>query len=610
MLSSMLNNRIGNTMATIAVSQMLMDKLNSLIRINKYDVSSIGISSSLSLTINLAQMVGISYDEIVDLITDFLTSNYGSAIRTMDKAVRVALLAALNAMVSCAASPIISDDFMYTIEGDGENISFTRATKPMSISLNSIDLYNLFAKATPTGPRAEYYYGDVPSAVTPSMVWKSGDLDAFIWYAMNMVEPASTGDRKYWKKLIWDNRNKEFKNFLEEEDLSQYDDGEMEGYIGPTAQDFWAGVENDDEPSAFRKRIMRLDYNEMTNSLVVQLDGETYGKTNIFGFELPEIGNETGNTFIYQRNKTIYDFNKDYVDNLRIFYVKPIVSALINAASNLSIDVSINGTLSLEEEILRGEVSKILTKVIEADDTEIEDCYFTFSNDEYDELVHEADMRRRGITVMTGDFKKGMKYDAETLMAGLDQINNTASLQEQKTVIKNTITVVASSAGATDDSVLNTKLNWNGDTYATKILELLKRMLMQFIEAFLTPRVILIFLINFKFANGELPKTPLDFLSAFLKMLWPVIKQLVDFFIEYLFGEILKRVKELMEIYLLKLALEQLDKYKTIILALIENCTLNLFIPYVKKTQLIGNIDNVVGADIVETKSSPDKDNC
>ena len=163
--------------------------------------------------------------------------------------------------------------------------------------------------------------------------------------------------------------------------------------------------------------------------------------------------------------------------------------------------------------------------------------------------------------------------------------------------------------GATDD-VIDTKWNWDGDTYATNILQLLRAILMQLLEALLTPRVVLIFLVNYKFANGELPKSPLDFLSAFLKLLWPVIKALVDYFIEFLFGEVIQRVKELMEIYLLKLALEQLQKYKDILLALIQNCTLNISIPYFKKTQMIGNIDNVVGADILEMKGSPDKDNC
>lgn len=598
MLSSALNNRIGSTMATIAVSQMLMDRIDSLIKIHKYDVSSIGINSSLDLTINLAQMVGMSYDEIVELVTDFLTRNYGQTIRSLDKIIRMALLTALNALVSCANSPIIGDDWLYTVD---ENNNYHWASNPMYINVGSIDLYGLFSKATPTGDRADYFYGDVPSAVTPSMTWKSGDLDAFLWHAMNMVEPLSRDEAKYWQILTWDDRNKKFKNFLEEQDLSQYPEGEMEGYLGEDAEDFWG-----EQVIIKRKPIFRVDYMQRSNSLCIQLPEETYGEKKIFGFQLSD---EEKGKFEYSRNRTIYDFNKDYVDNLRILYVKPVVAAVVNSAMNNRIHLSYGGTLSLEEEITKGEISKILTKIIEADDTEIDDCYFTFSNDEYDQLLHEAEMRRKGITVKKGDTNIGVVQDPEDVMAMLDQMNGTATLQEQKTIIKNSFTTIASVTGATDD-VINTKLNWDGDSFSTNILQLLKNILMQLLEAVLTPRVILIFLINFKFANGELPKTPLDFLSAFLKMLWPVIKSLVDFFVQFLFDEVLKRIKELMEIYILKIALEQLEKYKDIVLGLINNCTLNLFIPYFKKTQMIGNIDNVIGADIVETKSEPDKDNC
>lgn len=600
MLSSALNNRIGNTMATIAVSQMLMDRLSSLIKINKYDVSSIGINSSLDLTINLAQMVGMSYEEIVELVTDFLTRNGGQTIKTMDKAVRAAMLVALDAMVSCANSPIISDDLLYTVE-DGRYIP---ASKPISISLNTVDIYNLFSKATPTGDHADFFYGDAPSGATPSIVWRSGDLDAFIWYAMNMVEPFSYGDANQMEKQEWDDRNRKFKNYLEEEDLSQYPLGDMESYLGEDAEDFWGP-----QDIVKRKKIFRLDYSDRTNSLLIQMPEETYGKKRIFGFELPERhSGDTGNEFAYERNHTIYDFNKDYIDNLRIFYTKPIVAALVNSAMYNTITLNYSGTLSLEEEIIRGEVSRILTKVIEADDTEIEDCYFTFSNDEYDQLVYEAEMRRRGINVVKGDTNIGVSPDPQDMIYMLDQMTSKSTLQEQKTVIKNTFTAISSATGATDDNVIDTKLNWNGNSFATNILDLLRKLLNQLLEAFLTPRVVLIFLINYKFANGELPKTPLDFLSAFLKLLLPVIKALVDFFIQYLFEEVLKRIKELMEIYLLKLSLEQLEKYKIVVLGLIENCTLN--IPYIKKTQLIGNIDNVVGADILEMKGSPDKDNC
>ena len=616
MLSSLLNDRIGNTMATIAVSQMLMDRIDSLIKINKYDVSSLDISSSIGLTINLAQMVGMSYDEIVELITDFLTRNYGETIKTLDKIVRAAMLTALDAMVSCANSPIIGDDLLYgmTASTSNDSIIFEPAATPINISLNTLDIYNLFSKSSPTGDRADYFYGDVPSAITPSMTWMSGDLDAFLWYVINMVEPESDSEAKYALKVIWDDRNKSFKNWLEEEDLSQYSAGEMEGYApcGETASGYWSFAGDGEAQITKRKQIFRADYNDRTNSISIQFPRETYGKKKIFSFEIPQPGvedDEKKDAFTYERNRTIYDFNKDYVDNLRIFYTKPIVSAIVRSACNLRFEFSYGGTLSLEEEILRGEISKILTKVIEADDTEIEDCYFTFSNDEYDSLVREAELRRKGISLKTGDTNIGVVYDEKKVMDELDGMTGTATLQERKTIIKNTFTIISSVTGATDDDI-TTKFNWDGNSFSNNILQLLKNILMQFLEAFLTPRVVLIFLINYKFANGIIPKTPLDFMSAFLKMIWPVIKALVDYFVDFLFSEVLKRLRELIEIYILKLSLEQLDKFKTIVLALIDNCTLNLYIPYWKKTQMIGNIDNVIGADIIETKSTPDKDNC
>ena len=591
-----------------------MDRLDSLIRVNKYDVSSIGINSSLDLTINLAQMLGMSYDEIVELITDFLTRNYGQTIRVLDKTVRAAILTALNTMVSCTSTPIISDKLLYKLEPNPDiagEYNFTPATSPIVINVSSIDLYGFFSKAIPTGDRAGLFYGDVPSAITPSMTWMSGDLDAFIWHAMNMVEPMSRFEGRYHRKLEWDDRNRKFKNSLEEKDASQYPAGEMEGYApcGDTANSFWPWVEDSGSTASKMERrpIFRIEYDDKINSLLIQFPEETYGKREIFGFDISK-ENDKGK-YKYERNKTIYDFNKDYVENLRLFYIKPVVSSVLNAALNNKLHLEYSGTLSLEEEIIKGEISKILTKIIESDDTEIEDCYFTFSNDEYDELLHESEMRKKGIMVKKGDTNIGVSADSSQVVELLDQINPGATLQEQKTIIKNSFTVVSSVTGATDD-VIRTKLNWDGDSFSTNILQLLKSILMRLLEAILTPRVILIFLINYKFANGKLPKNPFDFLSAFLKMLLPVIKSLLDFFVQFLFDEVLKRIKDLMEIYLLKISFEQLEKYKNIILSLIENCTLNLYVPFIKKTQMIGNIDNVVGADIVESKSSPDKNNC
>ena len=610
MLSSKLQDRVNSTLSSVAVSQMLLDKFKTtfknLIKINRvenYFPNGISITSSLSLTLNLMEMLGATYDTVIEIITAYLTEKYGKNIREMDRVVRYALMTALNLMVSCANSPIIGDDYIYETDNKGKRSG--DAKYPIYINLQSVDLFNLF-KTAPTQDHGDYYYGDIPDSMdlkVPSNMWKSGDLDAFIWYVINKVEEYGEAN----EKCVWDNRNLKFKSQLEEEEIPE---GGDEYYIGGEAEDFWKGVEDDGDLSEERKQLFYLAYNSGENMLRIELNDKTYGEKNIFTIPIAKEG-ETTDPIKYSRNRTIYEFNKDYMESIRIFYVKPVVASIMNALLNNSIPVSIGGSLTptLEEEIIQGEISRVLQKMAEADDTEIEDCYFNFSNEEYDSIIREADLRRRGITVSKGDINAGEVMSPEEAMEILDGISGSATLQEQKTVIKNVFNVIVAATGSTDPNVKNT-LNWNADTFANKVLGLFENIVKKLMSAVLTPRVILIFLINYKFANGVLPRTPLDFLSAFVKLLWPAIRMVLEFIIGILLDWVEARIKELFAAFILEITLESLEKIKTVMLALLDSCTLNINIPY--NRELIGNIDNVIGADILEgeIKTKPNGEYC
>ena len=586
---------------------MLLDRLKSLLKINYVDSYIGDIDTSLSLTINLMEMLGINYDEVVEIITSFLTDNYGKNIKEIDKVVRYAIMTALNMMVSCANSPIIDDDLLYDI--DSEN-NFNGARNPITINLQSMDLYNLFTRANPTDDHGDYYYGDIPTNLDikiPSNMWKSGDLDAFIWYVINMVEPLSAGDvgaRSQNNKVTWDNRNTKFKKDLENEGFVE---GSDEYYTGEEADAFWGGIESGTE-STERKKLFHLAYDSSKNAIEISLDPTTYGEKKIY--TIAKLKNKEGEEFEYKRNHTIYDFNKDYMENMRIFYVKPVVASILNTLLNNSISLSIGGTLSFEEEVIKGEISKVISNMIEADDTEIEDCYFNFSNDEYNEIIREAELKKWGVRVSKGDVNAGEVMSPENAIEILDNFSSTSTLQEQKTIIKNTFDVVVAATGATDDNIRNT-INWNADSFKNKILSLIRDIAMKLMEAVLTPRVILIFLINYKFANGKLPKNALDFLSAFVKLIWPAIKSVLDFITDMLLDWVEERIKKYFQQLCLEMVMEKLKQIKEIMLALIESCTLNINLP--NNTRLIGNIDNVVGADIIatdEVKKTPNNEFC
>ena len=250
------------------------------------------------------------------------------------------------------------------------------------------------------------------------------------------------------------------------------------------------------------------------------------------------------------------------------------------------------------------------------DDTNIEDCYFTFSNEEYDKLIRKADLRRRGIVTTTGDTISGSYNDIDEILAQLDSISSSSTLQEEKTIIKNALTQI--SGGKIIDEYQDNPVfkfsydtnynNWSANDLKNKAIELLKAVLRKIVESVLTPKVMMIYLLNYSFANGKIPKTPLDAIAALMKMIRNVVIAVMDELIEILFAWVLEKLKQAISVYVLQMILERINKYKDVLLALIENCTLTINLP--STTEMVGNIDNVRHADILETKTTPGDTNC
>ena len=593
MLDPVLNDKVTNTMSTLAVAQLLADNLPSLIKINKTGSELFGISTALDLTLNLLDVAGISYDELVNIVTDVVNGKAGkSSLTAIDEVARTTIVGVLDAMISCANSPIIGNDMLdrHTVNGT------TVQPDGVVLNLNVLDIFNKFSKLNPTDLRGGYYYGDTPEyvhpsrnsevrTVRPSDTWKSGDLDSFIWYTMNMVTNPNPDDRKTY----WDDRISKYKKKVEESTTESYD----MFLNGQNIEDI-----NGDDLKL--NKLFRIEFDDKTNNFHVYLNPEKYqNKDGVF-------------------NKTIYTFNNDYMKNVRLLYPKPIIAGMLDVVANGSISLSANGgvSMSLPESILNSKITEIIENVIESDDTNIEDCYFTFSNNEYNDLIRAAELKRKGIKTTTGDTISADIIDTDELLSCLDEISPSATLQEQKTIIKNAITEL--SGGNVIDEITDNPMfkfdgttnyaNWNADSFKNKALQLLKALIQKIVESVITPKIVLIYLINYSFANGNLPKTPLDFITVFINLLKNIIIAVLDELINYLFELAMDKIKKLIAIYISQIALEKLQKYKDIIVSLVENCALVINLP--STTELVGQIDNVRHADILETKDTPGDTNC
>lgn len=587
MLDPRLNDSLTNTMSTVAVAQLLMDNLPQLLKINRTGSELFNLSSSLDLTISLLQSVGVTYEELVDILTGFLNDKASEmGLLNLDRATRLAILAAIDALVSCTNNPIIGDQYLDTRIVNGKKVT----GKGFVINLDIIDLFNLFSKCNPTDKRGGFLYGDVTSGCSPSEVWKSGDLDTFMWYLINMVETDDmTADNR---KTYWDTRNFVFKG------QDGYSDGSDASYSAMTLNDEETEVLFDDEPL---DKLFRLKFDDATNNFSILLNPERYKGDG--------------------GNKTIYTFNKDYLWNIRLLYPQAIMASIVDVASSGSLGLSMNANLgiSLSNSILTTEIEKIISKMIVAEDTEVDDCYFTFSNDEYNELIRQADLKRKGIITSVGDTITGELLSDETLdnlLSDISGFTSSATFQEQKTIIKNSIEQLTGGNiinNFTDSKAIQATLdtnysNWVDNGFKNKVIQLIRAFVSKIVESVLTPRVVLIYLINYSFINGKMPKTELDFLSLFSKLIITIVNRVMDWLLESLSKIWYPRIRDMILAFVKQILLEQATKYVDIVLGLVGNCTLTLNLP--SKTKLIGELDNVQHADILETKDTPGDNNC
>lgn len=589
MLDPTLQNQVNNTMSTLAVAQLLADKLPSLIKIQKKSKGTLldfG-DTSLGLTLSLLKLSGMTYKELVDTVVGYINNSVGKASLTaIETAIKGILLSTINGMAGCNNSPFLGDDLLDKHELNGREVM----PPGLALNLNVLDTYNLFSKPNPTDPKGGYFYGDVPEEIDdckPANIWKSGDMNAYLWYIMNMVLPEDQVIEN--RRIIWDDRNNTIKKGVVEGTHESYDFDE----------------ETLDQKT---KKIMRVAFNEEDNNFVIYLSPERYYRKR-----------QKKNKLL---NKTIYDFNKDYISSLKILYPKPIIAGIMDVVTNSSITAKLSASakLSMSESVLQSQIEEITEKIIENDDLDIENCFFTFSNKEYDELIRNAGLKQKGITTTTGDTIIGQIDDINALLEKLDEIVPSATFQEQKTIIEGAITEITGGKSVIDYSgesdyfklISDMKYpNWSAKDFENKGLVLLKTLIKKIVSCIFTPKVMLIYLYNYSLTNGgKVPTTPMEFMVAFYNILKGVIKAILDAFIDDLFDKAIARLKTLIAKYVKAIVLERVEKYIQITLNLIQNCQLTLTIPNFDGTKINGAIDDVRNADILETQDTPKTDKC
>ena len=300
----------------------------------------------------------------------------------------------------------------------------------------------------------------------------------------------------------------------------------------------------------------------------------------------------------YYYNRTLMEFNTDYVMSLKLFDSKVVMAQLLDALTGcLSIDLN----FSYEQLIIKNEVEKMVKMVVETDDAVISDCFFTFSNEQYDNLVRKADLMRSGLFTIDGEENGTFEVNAEAILDSINELNSAASKQEIQTIISGAFNEISRTISETTENG-QTKINFN--VRMNFIENLLSNLAYVITSAIVSPKLYLLFAVNLQILGLQSDFSLQDFLDMHRKSLVECIRAIRDKLLGYIVAELLKIIGSLAVELTAKYSIEQAEYYRDLLRRLIE-----CFKSY-KRGYLDFNIDNVDYADIIDENGEARNDNC
>lgn len=291
---------------------------------------------------------------------------------------------------------------------------------------------------------------------------------------------------------------------------------------------------------------------------------------------------------------TIYEFNYDLIMGMKLFDARSIVSALFDTLQNASLGLSVG--LEERHQESTDTIKEIIKNIINTDDSTINDCYHTFSNDRYNMLLSNTANKRLN---RTDKF-----YDAKQILSASlsgDTVNEEEVLHRAITRAK--VTVTEGSDGSDEYGIAN-----------NFIFSLLNNLIIAIVQSLLSPKLLMVIVVNQSMmGGGKWEKFNFSNLfKALQDIIVGIVKEVKDLIIDKLWKLVAIRLDPLITITSDEIIKEQLDSYADVLREIMK------YAPYV--FHFIGGqrqdtkIDDVDYADIdipsENNQDTPNTNNC
>ena len=449
-------------------------------------LKTIGVSDTEILALVLKRITGVNDLDVSSASTDELTFKDNAFITKLEAALKAVISVILADIVSCSIWPKIPGDAI---------------TKGIDIPIKLLDSNGLL-DVCPTSDYGLRLYCDVNKSMTPRDTKDSKDLNALMWYCLNMVNMVDVSE----DSVTW------------------------------------------------------VDEKKPSQGNLCTLNNRGYQKINF----------QISDSF---SGKTLHYFNMRYLDNTRIISPKIILMNILNEYANGMPNIGYNfGFTDVYQEAV---FKKIITTIVSNDDMGVNDCYYTFSNDEWYRLLEETELRKYDAKKAGDKSNTAVKVDKESIIEALDQASSASTLHDRTEIVNDAIYNAANVRTVETDVLVQEgttvrTVDFDFEYNPMWLYNILSTIITPIMRAVITPKVMALVVMNYEIAGAvnldgitEAKLGPIveGVRRKLLGIIAAITKKVKDWIIDIVLEFFNEKILPLINKYLTMKLIEQLDYY-------------------------------------------------
>lgn len=246
-------------------------------------------------------------------------------------------------------------------------------------------------------------------------------------------------------------------------------------------------------------------------------------------------------------NKTLTEFNNAFIDSITLFGLPNNIDGsnlLNNIVDNLfgTMSVEIGKTKSqLKKE---AEINECLNCILNADENDvIDDSYFEFNNQQLINIDYYVNNRKNGIRILETCGNLPTNIPIDTLLSVNSELS--AATQNTTNLIESKVKAMTDAINQLADASASNSIPINVPTIKINfILELIKDFMKSMINIILSPKLMVLFSLNYKIIYGISQdfNGPIDFMKKNKQLIIAISKMILEQMIKMLITLALKYI--------------------------------------------------------------------